>query len=112
MVIHKDDTYVRIATLDTAAAIDLISEDVVNTIGLHMEEYSGPPVAPIGDLVCPIGTVNFEWHIKGRGKTYRNKFAVLDTKSSKRFDILLSQNTINKVGFFHKNEDVWFFDVG
>ena len=113
MVIDKGDgTYsTRVAKLDTAATIDVISEDVVRSIGLHQKDYSGPWVTPIGPSLCPIGMVEFDWHIFGRTKTYTNKFAVLDRKSSREFDVLLSERTIQRIGFYEVNENVWRLGV-
>lgn len=113
MVIDKGDgtCSTRVAKLDTAATIDVISEDVVRSIGLHQKDYSGPWVTPIGPSLRPIGTVEFDWHILERTKTYTNTFAVLDRQSSSEFDVLLSERTIQRIGFYKVNENVWWLGV-
>ena len=114
MVIHTGiagkEISVRIAKLDTASDIDVISEMVVTELGMSMESYSGPPCAPLGGpLVHPIGEVELEWHAYQKTKTYTTRFAVLENDHSRYFDGLLGHKTIGKIGFYDRNKNVWVF---
>ena len=110
IVIHasQDRNRRRIAKLDTASKVNALSEDVVKELGLTMEEYSGSDVFPIGDPVRPIGKVKLEWHIMKRTKTYNTEFLVFTSDLSRGFDVLLGEDEIAKIGFYKKNNDVWF----
>lgn len=101
----------RVAKLDTASKMDVISEDVVISLRLPQKDYSGPWVLPIGPSICPIGQVEFDWHVSGRHKTYTNTFAVLDRKSSKDFDLLLGEETIRKIGFYDVDKRVFVLGI-
>lgn len=111
IVFHKQpsgaDQYV--AKLDTGSDVNVLSEDVVDHLQIELEPYKGTRIRPIGeDPIQPKGEVTLRWHVKGKIKTYRDTFAVLDKSLSTDFDVLLCEQTIDDVGFFIKNHDVWF----
>lgn len=113
MVIHPSQNRIgtRVAKLDTASKVNVLSEDVVNELGMTMEPYLGRDVFPIGKPVRPMGTVRLEWHIMKRTKTYNTEFLVFNSDLSKDFDVLLSEGEIARIGFYRKNSDVWFLDT-
>ncbi|KAL9120489.1 MAG: hypothetical protein Q9187_002953 [Circinaria calcarea] len=110
MLIHLPDGQfgTRIGKLDTGLRVDIISQQVMDTLGIKMEPYEGPELTPIGPNIKPLGSIKLDWHIAQRQKTYTTTFAVLDTSSSKAFDILLSENTIKEIGFYINDDSVWF----
>lgn len=113
MVIHAshDNLGTRIAKLDTGSKSNVISQDVVNELGMTMEPYSGLEVNPIGEPIMPIGTVKLEWHIMKRKKTYNTEFLVFHADQAKSFDMLLSEDEIARIGFYKVNDEVWFLDT-
>ena len=111
MVIHlaKGEVAIRVARLDTGATVDVISIDVVNSLGLVKEPYRGPPLKPLGTTYChPQGQVKFDWHVATYHKTYTSTFAILDEKYSTEFDILLGEKTMGVVGFYKRDDTVFF----
>ncbi len=113
MAIHLADNLVaqRVGKLDTASKVDVISKQVVTSLGLAMEPYNGPIIAPLGPPIHPVGEIKIDWHVAGRVKTYTTKFAVLDESLTKDFDALLSVDTIKEVGFYKVDNTVWLADV-
>ncbi|KAI4164255.1 MAG: hypothetical protein LQ342_002220 [Letrouitia transgressa] len=111
MVIHKPDgqTLNRVTKLDTGAGENVISQQVVDKLGIVVDEYTGGPLQPVGSPIFPKGQVNFGWHAAGKMKTYNTSFAVLPTSLCKDFDILLSEKEIGKIGFFNVDNTVFFF---
>lgn len=110
MVIHLpgDQCKTRVAKLDTGSSVDVLSQSVVDALGMELESYYGPPIAPLGTaLHRPIGQLRLEWHVMGKKKTYITNFLVLDRDSTRGFDALLSETTIRDVGFYTVNHDVW-----
>lgn len=112
MVIHAshDRLATRIAKLDTGSKFNVISQDVIEELGMTMEPYSGLEVNPIGDPIMPIGTVKQEWHIMTRMKTYSTEFLVFRADQTRSFDMLLSEDEIARIGFYKVNDEVWFLD--
>ncbi|KAL8657648.1 MAG: hypothetical protein Q9226_001710 [Calogaya cf. arnoldii] len=110
MVIHlaNGDNATRVTCLDTGAAIDVISIDVVNKLRLAKEKYQGPPLKPIAGTYLPQWQVTFDWHVAKFQKTYTSTFAVLDEDHSADFDILLGKKTVEDIVFYRVNEEVWF----
>ena len=115
MVIHKrgGQTISRIGTLDSGAMVDLISQEVVTSLGKEMRPYHGDPVSPLGPSnIYPVGEIELEWHILTFRKTYTTNFLVLQDDYCEDFDILLGRRTIGKVKFWKTNNSVWFLDKG
>lgn len=107
LVPHKE-AKAAIAKLDTGAKVDVISEDTVKRLEVGMEVYEGPNVRPVGtSTIRPIGKVKLLWHVQGRHKTRETTFQVLDKDSTQGFDVLLSEDTIEEVGFYRVNNNVW-----
>ncbi|KAL8635630.1 MAG: hypothetical protein Q9226_009336 [Calogaya cf. arnoldii] len=99
---------VRVTCLDTCADIDVISHQVVKDLGLQTEEYTGGIVRPLGSTYHPEGQVTLSWHVSGFPKTYTTTFVVFNEQYSKDFDILLGRFTIQRIGFYQKDPNVWF----
>lgn len=110
MVIHKLDgqTLNRVAKLDTGAEENIISQQVVDKLGLVVHEYTGGPLQSVGSSIFPKGRVSFEWHVARKTKTYNTSFAVLPTSLCDHFDILLSAEEIEKIGFFKVDNTIFF----
>ncbi|KAI4238448.1 MAG: hypothetical protein LQ349_001101 [Xanthoria aureola] len=109
MVVHlaKGEDAVRVARLDTGSTVDVISIDVVNSLGLAKEQYRGPPLEPIGPSYLPQWQVKFDWHVAKYHKTYTSTFAVLDEDHSAAFDILLGTKTVEGIGFYKVDDTVF-----
>ncbi|KAI4233137.1 MAG: hypothetical protein LQ349_004587 [Xanthoria aureola] len=110
MVIHlaKGEDAIRVVRLDTGSSVDVISLDVVNSLGLVKEPYRGHPLKLIGTTYTPPGQVKFDWHVAAHHKTYTSTFAILDEKHSADFDILLGEKTMGVVGFYKRDHTVFF----
>ena len=110
MVIHlaNEENAQRVTCLDTGADVNVISINVVNSLGLAKERYNGPALKSIGDTYKPQWQVTFDWHVAKRKKTYTSTFAVLDEDHSGDFDILLGKATVGKYEFYVVNTNVWF----
>jgi len=112
MIIHLPDgrKKMNLAKLDTAAAIDILSLEILERLELPMEEYHGGDISPLGDPIRPLGQITLDWHVKAMSKVYTTTFAVLDNRATRGFDALLGCRTIGEIGFYTVNESVWFFD--
>lgn len=110
MVIHlaNDDNAQRVTCVDTGADVDVISIHVVNSLGLDKERYQGPSLKPIGGIYVPQWQVTFDWHVAKFKRTYTSTFAVLDEAHSGDFDILLGRVSVENIGFYYMNGNVWF----
>lgn len=112
MAIHRPGgrKVVRVAKLDTAASQNLISRRLVSSMGLQVQEYFGPLLQPVGPLIPPGGMVSLEWHVSGKQVDYETAFAVLEEHHCHGldFDILLCEDEIKKIGFFIKNNAVFY----
>ena len=110
MVIHQanDRVTTRMAKLDTAAAVNVLSKSVADDLGVTLEPYHGPDITPLGDQkLKPLGQVTLRWHVMQKGtRTYTTEFVVLDTD---KFDALLCEETIGEIGFYKVDKDVWSF---
>ncbi|KAL8795643.1 MAG: hypothetical protein Q9195_001881 [Heterodermia aff. obscurata] len=115
MVIHMqgDQTLTRMVQLDTGSSVDLLSELVTSDLGKELEPYDGQ-VIPLGDgePIRPLGKVTLDWHVMGKPKTYTTTFLVLDEVSSEDFDVLLSRDTIGRIGFYKTDDKVWVLSQG
>ncbi|KAL9046863.1 MAG: hypothetical protein Q9214_000412 [Letrouitia sp. 1 TL-2023] len=109
MAIHRHGkTFIRIGKLDTAAEANIISQQVVEDLGLQPEAYKGEEsLSSIGGSVQPLGVLNLDWNVMGKSKTYTDEFYVISKEQSKAFDILISEETIKSIGFFKKDVEVW-----
>ncbi|KAI4092720.1 MAG: hypothetical protein LQ339_007855 [Xanthoria mediterranea] len=110
MAIHLatgEDAF-RLTYVDTGSSVNIISIDVVESLGLAKEPYQGPRLKPSGGSYLPQWQVTFNWNVVKRSKTYTTTFAVLDKEHSADFDILLGRETIEENKFYMVNEDVWF----
>lgn len=111
MVIHlpDDEHRQRVTCLDTGSDTDLIGLQVVESLGLPKEKYRGKLLCPLGSQYMPDWQVTFDWHIpQFRQKTYTTTFAVMDEKHSGEFDVLLGRLSIQKIGFYKNNSQVFF----
>lgn len=115
MMVHIPGGAIKtyICKIDTASKVNVLSQQVVTSLGMTMEPYEGNAVAPLGNgLIQPIGRLTLEWHVRGKNKTYKTDFVVLDDDSSRAFDALLSEDTVGEIGFYLINHKVWFCDLG
>ncbi|KAL8799912.1 MAG: hypothetical protein Q9182_005531 [Xanthomendoza sp. 2 TL-2023] len=110
MVIHLENgnTKMRVTGLDTGADTNIISIDVVDSLGLRKERYQGPQIRSMGGTYTPQWEVTFDWHVAQRQKTYTSKFAVFDEERSDDFDLLLGRMAIEACKFYVVNDKVWF----
>ncbi|KAL8696340.1 MAG: hypothetical protein Q9224_002846 [Gallowayella concinna] len=110
IVIHlaNDGNGTRVACLDTGADVDVVSIQVVDSLGLRKEDYKGSPLKPIGHPYHPQWQVTFDWHVAKFKKTYTSTFAVLDEEHSAGFDVLLGRRTVEACEFFRVNPAVFF----
>lgn len=100
----------RMTCLDTASDVDVISQDVVETLELETEIYPGGAIKPLGPITNsykPERQVTLDWHVATRHKTYRTTFVVFDEEHSDEFDILLGRDTIERIGFYKRNRKIW-----
>ena len=98
----------RRAKLDTGASVDVMSQAVVKTLDVEMDDYDGPPIKAFGNTyIKPLGQVKVDWHVSQKYKTYTSQFVVFDDSLTEDFDVLLGDNTIKRVGFFKRNHAVW-----
>ena len=109
MVVHRPDgtspdceTY-----LDTGADADVISANVVSSLGLTKEEYKGPPLKTAIFTVQPRWQTTFDWHVARFPKTYTTTFVVLDEEHSGDFDIILGRRSIEALGLYRRNDNIW-----
>ncbi|KAI4262028.1 MAG: hypothetical protein L6R42_002783, partial [Xanthoria sp. 1 TBL-2021] len=111
MVIHlpNDRDAQRMTCLDTCADIDVISHEVVESLKLETESYSGGAIKPFGPITYkPERQVTLDWHVATFYKTYRTTFVVFNEEHSDEFDILLGRDTIKKIKFYKKNRGIWW----
>ncbi|KAL8729767.1 MAG: hypothetical protein Q9181_004884 [Wetmoreana brouardii] len=113
MVIHRPEEKIvqQVAKLDNGSAENLITRRFASSLGLQVSDYFGPQLRVIGSLFLPGGVVSFNWHASGKKRIYTTTFLVLEEHQSQglNFDILLSGDEIDKVGFYAKN--TWVFSV-
>ena len=99
---------IRVCKLDTGSTVDVISQAVVSDLRMKVKPYNGPDIKPIGKDIQPIGEITLDWHVYEKSKTYTTNFLVLDEEMSQDFDVLLGSKTIGRIGFYDKNEQIWF----
>ena len=109
MAVHRPDgTSENCETyIDTGADADVISTNVVDSLGLTKEEYKGPPLKTAIFTVQPRWQTTFDWHVASFHKTYTTTFVVLDEEHCGDSDILIGRQSIEAVGFYKVNTDVW-----
>lgn len=110
MVIHRPGKNVKqVAKLDLGASQNLMSRRLALSLGLHLDDYLGPVLQPIGPAFRPMNRVTFDWHISGKKNVYTSVFTLLDDeKSTEYFDVLLAEDDIAKIGFYRPNRTVFF----
>ena len=75
MIFHLpySETFMRCAKLDTGAKVNLLNHEVMKDLaayGLEMEEYKGPKIKPLGELIEPVGQIKIRWSVRRFPKTY------------------------------------------
>lgn len=110
IVLHLPEAKVKmfICHLDTAADADILSQKVVDNLGMKMDPYEGGSLHPLGAPIQPIGQLTLDWHVAEFSKTYTTTFVVLDPHSTRSFDALLGFATLRRIGFYVKNKAVWY----
>ena len=115
MAIHMEGEQMlkRMVQLDTGSSVNLLSELVLADLGMPLEPWDGK-VIPLGEgePIWPLGKVTLDWHVIGKPKTYKDTFLVIDAASSEDFDVLLSRDTIGRVGFYKTDDKVWVLNQG
>ncbi|KAL9035830.1 MAG: hypothetical protein Q9180_004640, partial [Flavoplaca navasiana] len=117
MIIHLPNgvTRQRLACLDTCSDMNVISHNVVDTLHLETEKYTGDAIRPLGpaaNIYMPERTVTIDWNVSKFHVTYTTTFAVLDGEHGDEFDILLGRDTIRKIQFYKKNKKIWWTSAG
>ncbi|KAL8756085.1 MAG: hypothetical protein Q9199_003184 [Rusavskia elegans] len=117
MVIHLLNERIaqRLACLDTCSDFDVISHQVVDSLHLDTDTYTGEAIRPVGPITNsfkPEKQVTLDWHVAKFPKTYTTTFVVFNEEHSDEFDILLGTATIKKIGFYKKNSKVWWSSAG
>ena len=117
MVIHLPGEKItqRLACLDTGSDFDIISQQVVDTLDLKTDEYTGVPVQPIGPITntfMPQEQVTLDWHVATFHKTNTTTFVVFNEEHSDEFDVLLGIGTIGRLGFYLRNKKVFWSSAG
>ncbi|KAL8717932.1 MAG: hypothetical protein Q9225_004880 [Loekoesia sp. 1 TL-2023] len=97
------------AELDSGSSHDLISRDLVSSIGYQVEAYKGDTPRGFGPPFRPTDQVTIEWHIsKSKSRTkHKTTFAVVDDCPG-NWDILLSKSTIRNAEFFIEDPKLWW----
>lgn len=108
LVIHlaNDQNAQRVCYFDTSAEMNIISHQVVESLGLKKEEYQGAPLPSLGGFHQPGSQVTFDWHIARSSKTFTTTFAILDDRQSQDFDILLGRFTIQDIGLIRSHAPI------
>ena len=96
--------------LDTASDVDILSQDVVDNLGMKLEPYKDGDIHPLGQPIQPLGQLTLDWHVQTKKKTYTTTFIVLDRQSTRGFDALIGITTLSKIGFYEKNNAVWYLN--
>ncbi|KAL8762944.1 MAG: hypothetical protein Q9184_001166 [Pyrenodesmia sp. 2 TL-2023] len=103
MVIHlpHDECAQRICYLDTGAAFDVVSHQVVESLRLKKDIHQEASLSlASGHLFRPEPRVTFDWHVAEHRKTYTTTFVVSYATDSGDFDVLLGSPTIQQIGFY------------
>ena len=110
MVIHSardEKSGMRVACLDTAADVNVISLHVVESLQIPMEQYQGPRLKVFKDIYLPNWQVTYDWHVAKFYRTYTSTFVVVGKDRSRDFDILLGEKSIKDIGFYQVNCNIW-----
>ena len=111
LIIHQNEDFkMRLGKLDTGATVNVVSNAVVSALNMQTELYDGPPIDPLGEPFTPERKIKIDWHVDKFPKTYTTEFLVIPNEISKDFDILLSDSTIKEIGFFKRNDKVFWLD--
>ncbi|KAL8896942.1 MAG: hypothetical protein Q9192_002819 [Flavoplaca navasiana] len=97
----------RVAFLDTAGDLDVISMLTVKSLGLCKERYEGEPIRAGIFASKPQWQTTFDWHVAGFNKTYTSTFVVLEEAHSGDFGIVIGRPTIETISFYKKNAKIW-----
>lgn len=94
--------------LDTGSDCNLVSERIVRSLQLTVNEHEVDPVTPLGGIqILPIGTVELNWHMDNRKSViYSESFLVVPETAQPSFDVILSNNWIEKYQAFQRNPRV------
>ena len=95
----------RVASLDTAGEVDVISMQTVESLGLPKERYEGEPIRAGTFAYKPQWQATFHWHVAKFSKVYTSTFVVIEGAHSGDFDILIGRHTMERIGF-QKSVDV------
>lgn len=106
------DIKMYICKIDTASKINVLSQQVVKSLEMKMETYYDECVTSISSLIQPIGRLMLDWHVKDKKKTYSTDFVVLNDDDTRGFDVWLSENTAEEIGFHFIDDTVWFCESG
>lgn len=111
IVVHGPNgrRWIQAAKLDSGSPQDLISRDLISSIGFQVKAYEGLPLQGLGPPFRPTDQVTIEWHVsKSKSQTkYKTTFAVLDDCPDD-WDILLSEPTIRKAEFYIEDPKLWW----
>ena len=108
LYMQGDQTLTRMVQLDTGSSVELLSQLVILDLGKDLEPYEGQVIRlDGGEPIRPLGKVTLDWHVMGKAKTYKTTFLVLDAESSNDFDVVLSRDTIGRIGFYKIDDNVW-----
>ncbi|KAL8840467.1 MAG: hypothetical protein Q9176_003793 [Flavoplaca citrina] len=97
----------RVASLDTAGEVDVISMQTVKSLGLRKKRYEGGPVGEGRFSSNPQWQTTFDWHVAGFYKTYTSTFVVSEEAHSGDFDIVIGRPTIEEINFYLKSTKIW-----
>lgn len=103
MVVHllNGGHAMRVGCLDTMSDLNLISHQVVESLGLEKAEYKGHALKSLVGRYQPRWQVTFDWHVAGFLKTYPSMtFVVVDDEHSGDFDVIIGHIAIGSCGFY------------
>ena len=113
---HPTGKEFRRGAMDTQSDLNLIPYGQLESLGISDQELSDTNMVPVrirtigeGDssIITPKGFVIIEWHMRGHSNiTYRDKFYVLPSHLTTRFDCLIGQETIIREGFVLRNHEL------
>jgi hypothetical protein len=78
--------------LDLKSQFNIMADDVQKRINAPLQPYKGEPIFLRWETdITPLGQVEAQWKVMGRGKEYKTTFVVIKTDV---FDMLLGQPSI------------------
>lgn len=108
-ILPPDHTAPRRGLLDTASAIHLVSQRVLD--GLHLQPHlqRSPIIVTLGNhQVTPIGFIHILWHVLHHpAKQYLTKFWVVEENLEVSFDFLICSRWIKRNRALLRNPEVW-----